>query len=106
MTGFISVYMTAPTAAEAETIARALVEEKLAACVNIIPGLRSIYRWEGKLVEENEVALIAKSRAELFEALSVRVKALHSYSCPCIVATPLSAGYPPYLDWLAGETKA
>jgi periplasmic divalent cation tolerance protein len=105
MTEFVSVYMTASSPAEAEKIARALVEEKLAACVNIFPGVRSVYRWEGKLAVENETVLIAKSRATLFPKLGALVKSLHSYSCPCIVAEQIVAGSRPYLDWLAQETK-
>ena len=101
---FLSVYITASSSAEAETIAEALVDERLAACVNIFPA-RSVYRWQGKVTKENEVILIAKSRAEHFDRLSARVKDLHSYSCPCIVAWPIAAAYRPYLDWLADETK-
>ncbi len=106
MPDFLSVYITVPTAELAETIARALVEERLAACANIIPGVRSIYRWRGKIESENEIILIAKTRAALFDRLEKRVKQLHSYDCPCIVAWPIRAGHQPYLDWLAGETEA
>ena len=105
MDAFVSIYITAASAAEADTIAQVLVEERLAACVNILPGIRSIYRWEGRVQEDAEVALIAKSRADLFDTLCDRVKTLHSSSCPCIVAWPIAAGFQPYLDWLAEETK-
>jgi len=105
-TSFISVHITAPSRAEAEKIARALVQEKLAACVNIISGARSIYMWEGKLAEEDEVLLIAKTRTSLFESLRKFVKTLHSYECPCIVAVPIAAGHQPYLDWVQKETTS
>src|SRR5580658_8403206 len=104
MTSFISPYIVVPSREVAEKIARALVEEKLAACVNILAGMRSIYRWKGKVEAANEVVLIAKSRAELFDRLEKRVKELHPYECPCIVAWPIEAGHQPYLDWIAKET--
>jgi periplasmic divalent cation tolerance protein len=105
MTDFVSVYVTAGSRDEAEKIARALVEEKLAACVNILPGVKSTYRWQGKIETTDEIVLIAKSRAALFPKLEKRVKELHSYECPCIVAWPVEAGHRPYLDWLTEETK-
>ncbi len=94
------VLMTAPDAAAAERIARALVDERLAACVNIVPGVRSIYRWEGKVEDSTEVLLVAKTRAALFERLEARVRALHPYDVPEIVALPLTDGSRPYLSWL------
>jgi periplasmic divalent cation tolerance protein len=87
----------------AEAIGRTLVEERLAACVNIIPGARSIYRWEGKVETANEVVLIAKGRSDLFKQIDNRVRELHPYECPCIVGWPIVAGHQPYLDWLAHE---
>lgn len=104
MISFISLYITAPSREVAEKIARALVEERLASCANIIPGVRSIFRWKGKVEAASEVCLIAKSRAELFEALEKRVKELHPYDCPCIVAWPIEKGHQPYLDWITEET--
>jgi len=104
MTSFISVHITTASAAEADKIAHVLVHEKLAACVNIIPAVRSVYMWEGKLADSNEVLLLVKTRAELFEPLRKIVKTLHSYECPCIVATPITGGYQPYLDWMEWET--
>ena len=104
MPNIVSVQITASSRTEADTIARALVGEKLAACVNIIPGVRSVYRWQGKVEEADEIILIAKTRAELFEPLRKLVKALHSYECPCIVALPVSTGYQAFLDWVAAET--
>ena len=104
MHNIISVYITVSSRPEAEKIARALVEEKFAAGVNIIPGVRSIYRWEGRIEESDEVILIAKSRPELFESLRKLVKTLHSYECPCIVASPVTVGHLPFLDWVVKET--
>jgi periplasmic divalent cation tolerance protein len=106
MSKFLSLYITAPSCQTAETIARILVEERLAACVNIIAGARSIYCWEGKVETANEVVLIAKGRSDLFKQIEKRVRELHSYECPCIVAWPIVAGHQPYLDWLAQETSA
>jgi periplasmic divalent cation tolerance protein len=100
------VYMTAASRDEARKIGRALVEERLAACANLIDGMESIYWWEGKLTEDREAVLIAKTQAERVPALIERVKQLHSYSVPCIVALPILAGNPAYLGWLAAETEA
>jgi periplasmic divalent cation tolerance protein len=98
------VYMTAASREEARKIGRALVEERLAACANVIDGMESVYWWQGKLTEDRETVLIAKTRAELVPALTERVKELHSYTVPCVVALPILAGNPAYLDWLAAET--
>jgi periplasmic divalent cation tolerance protein len=106
MSEFLSVYITAPSRDVAETIGRALVEERLAVCVNIIAGMRSIYRWEGKVEAANEVVVIAKSCAARFKELAKRVTELHPYDCPCIVAWPIEASYQPYLDWLAQGTAS
>jgi periplasmic divalent cation tolerance protein len=106
MCDFLSVHITTSSHAEAEKIAHALINEKMAACVHILPPIRSIYRWEGKVEETEETLLMVKTRLPLFEPLQKLVKALHSYSCPCIVATPITAGHPPYLDWLTKETTA
>ncbi|MGE0668194.1 MAG: divalent-cation tolerance protein CutA [Sphingomonadales bacterium] len=104
MSGYISVYMTASSAEEAEAIAKTLVAERLAACVNILGGIRSVYRWNGAVQNDAEVALVAKTRAALFDALSARVKTLHSYEVPCIVAWPIAAGDAGYLAWIGQET--
>ena len=98
------VYMTAADEDEARRIGRALVEEKLAACVNVIPGMRSIYRWRGEVHDDREVVVIAKTREALVEALVARVKELHSYDCPCVVALPIVAGNPDFLAWIEAET--
>ncbi|MEK7466992.1 MAG: divalent-cation tolerance protein CutA [Planctomycetota bacterium] len=94
------ILMTAPDAACADRIARALVEERLAACVNVLPEMQSIYRWEGKLEESREVLLIAKTRSVLFQKLEARVRSLHPYQVPEIIAWPLTDGSRPYLSWL------
>jgi periplasmic divalent cation tolerance protein len=99
------VYVTASSEEEADRLGTALVEERLAACVNILPGVRSRYWWEGKLVRDTEAVLIAKTRRALFKPLMERVKALHSYRCPCVVALPIEDGNPAYLGWIDAETK-
>jgi periplasmic divalent cation tolerance protein len=104
MSEYLSLYITAPSSDVARTIGHALVEKRLAACVNIIPGVHSIYRWQGKVEEATEVALIAKSRASLFQQAEALIRTMHPYDCPCIVAWPISAGSQPYLDWLGQET--
>lgn len=104
MSNYVSVYMTASSAEEADRIASALVEERLAACVNILGEVRSVYRWNGATRRDSEVALIAKTRAALFDALAARVRALHSYEVPCIVSWPIEAGNPAYLAWIEAET--
>lgn len=98
------VYVTASNREEAVRIGRALVEARLAACANVIDGATSIYRWEGAVQEDREAVLVMKSRASLIDALSARVRELHSYSCPCVVALPIDAGNPDYLAWIARET--
>ena len=98
------VYLTAGSAEEARAIGRALVDERLAACVNILDPMTSLYRWEGELCEDRETVLIAKTRAELVDALTERVVALHSYDCPCVAALPIVGGNARFLDWIAGET--
>lgn len=98
------VYITTGDAAEALKIGRILVEERLAACANVQDRVTSIYRWEGAVQEDAEAVLIAKSVNDRLPALIDRVKALHSYECPCIVAWPLRAGNPDFLDWLATES--
>ena len=95
------VYMTCSTAEEARLIGRALVQEHIAACVNILGEIESIYEWQGELCEECEVAMIAKTTATRMPALIVRVKELHSYDCPCIIGLPIGEGPQPYLDWLS-----
>jgi periplasmic divalent cation tolerance protein len=100
----VLVYVTAANPAEAERIAEAVVGERLAACANLIPGMRSLYWWQGKLDRAEETVLILKTRADLVPALTERVKALHSYTCPCVVALPILAGNAAFLAWIDAET--
>lgn len=103
MQEFIVIYVTAGSTSEASRLARALVEERLAACVNQIGPIQSVYRWEGNLEESVEQLLIIKSRKDLFPALEKRVRELHSYSVPEIVALPIIDGSPDYLRWLGEQ---
>jgi len=86
-------------------LARALVEEKLAACCNILPAVRSIYRWQDKLHDENEVLVLIKTRAEQVERLKARILELHPYAVPEFLALPVESGYAGYLEWLAQSTR-
>ena len=97
-------YMTAASVEDAKSIGRALVGDRLAACVNVIPGMVSVYRWEGALQEAEEVVLIAKTRTEKFDALAARVAEIHPYDTPCAIRLDISAGLAPFLDWIADET--
>jgi periplasmic divalent cation tolerance protein len=99
-------YITCGTQDEAERIARALVGERLAACVNLLPGMRSWYWWEGRIDEAAEVVLIAKTTVAHIESLVARVNALHSYTTPCVVFLPVVGGNPPFLNWLRAEVDA
>jgi len=101
----IVVFVTCGSEDEALEIARALVEEKFAACANMVSPLRSIYRWEGKICDEKEWLLVIKTRQFLFEDLAKRVKAIHSYSVPEIIALPIAEGLPAYLTWISENTK-
>jgi periplasmic divalent cation tolerance protein len=101
---FILVTVTAPDEAEAGRIARAVVEERLAACCNIVPGLRSIYHWQGKVCDSPEALMIFKTRKSLFGALKDRVVSLHTYDVPEVISFDISAGHADYLAWLGAET--
>jgi periplasmic divalent cation tolerance protein len=102
--GEIIVLMTAPKEEEAARIAKALVENKLAGCVNIIRNVRSIYRWQGKIEDDKEVLLIAKTRNSLFKRLAKKVKELHGYAVPEIISLPVVGGETDYLKWLRQAT--
>lgn len=104
MPEFIVVYVTAGSPAEGDRLARALVDERLAACVNRLAPVHSVYRWEGKLEQSEEQLLIIKTHRRLFAGLEKRVRELHSYAVPEIVALPIIDGSQDYLRWLAGET--
>lgn len=97
------IYITCGSHDEAIKIARTAVEERLAACANIIGDMRSVYWWQDKIVEDDEIVLILKTTAEKVAALTERVKALHSYDLPCVVEIPLRGGNAAYLDWIAAE---
>lgn len=103
-TDAIAILCTAPDTESAERIADALVEERLAACVNLVPGLTSYFRWEGKVQREAEVLLIIKTRRERFDAVAARVKALHPYTVPELIAVAVDAGTSDYLAWLKENT--
>ncbi|MBD8527844.1 divalent-cation tolerance protein CutA [Pseudomarimonas arenosa] len=97
-------FCTCPDSASAERLAAALVEQGLAACVNLLPGIRSIYRWQGTIEQGEEVLLLIKSRDALFTELSAAVLRLHPYELPELIAVKVDSGLPAYLDWLRAET--
>lgn len=97
------VYMTVGRLEEAQRIGEALVEDRLAACVNIIDGMHSIYRWEGKLQKDRETVMIAKTTRDRLPALIETVKRMHSYDCPCIVSFDIDGGHPDFLEWIGAE---
>ncbi len=98
------IYVTAANPEQAKAIGEALVAERLAACANILAPMASIYRWQGKIQHDTEAVLIAKTRADLVEQVIARVRALHTYTVPCIVSLAIDAGNPDFLDWIANET--
>jgi periplasmic divalent cation tolerance protein len=104
MTDKIVVLSTCASADEAARIARALVGQRLAACVNVVPGVHSVYRWKGEVEETTEWLLLIKSRRPLFERLAEELRQVHSYDVPEIVALPIVAGSESYLEWLGQET--
>jgi periplasmic divalent cation tolerance protein len=97
-------YVMCASAEQARTIGRTVVGERLAACANALAPASSVYWWEGKLTEDEEHPLVLKTRAALVPALARRVRELHSYAVPCVVALPIAEGNPDYLAWLAAET--
>ena len=100
----VVVFITASNEDEGANIAKTLVGERLAGCVNIVKDIRSIYRWEGKTEDEKEVLMIAKTQRSLFTKLSQRVRELHSYTVPEIIAMPVVEGSEDYLSWLKNVT--
>lgn len=106
MTEFIVVYVTAGSAEEADRLAQSLVDDRLAACVSRIKSVQSVYRWQGEVEHSDEELLIIKTHKDLFPALEARIRELHSYSVPEIIALPVLAGSPGYLGWLRGQVTA
>jgi periplasmic divalent cation tolerance protein len=104
--GFLVVLVTCPGRKVGETIGHTLVQERLAACVNVVPNLTSIYRWEENVRQQGEVLLIIKTRRIRLPALIRRVRILHPYTVPEIVALPLVGGSAPYLAWLRDSTTS
>lgn len=101
----VMVYVTAPDLECARQLAQAAVSERLAACANILGAISSVYWWDGKVNNDDEIALIFKTLDVNIDALRQRLAALHPYECPCIVAVPISGGNPAFLDWIAAEAK-
>ena len=104
MTDARVVFTTAGSLEEAEKIARTLVEQRFAACASILPQVRSIYRWQGKVEEAEEVAAIFKTRGDAADRLITRIAALHSYNVPCVVTWPIDKVLVAYADWVEGST--
>jgi len=102
---FNLIYITAKNKAEARKIGKALVKDRLAACVNIIDGMNSLYWWDGKIQDDKEAILIAKTRQSLTQKVIKKVKSIHSYDCPCIISLPISDGNKQFLNWIQEETK-
>lgn len=105
MSEHLVVYVTAPEGPVASELARTLVQERLVACVNLVPGLRSLYRWEGAVHDDAEVLLICKTTSAGYGALERRLLELHPYDVPEIVALPIVRGSAAYLDWVTAETS-
>jgi len=105
MSDIVSVYATFADAEEAERVARALVEERLAACVNILGGCRSIYRWQGAVEEADEVAALFKTRAEVAPRLVARLGELHSHDVPAAMVWPIADALPAYAEWVREEVS-
>jgi periplasmic divalent cation tolerance protein len=101
----VVILITAPDGEVTASIGRTLVEERLVACVNVVPGLTSIYRWKGELQVDTEVLMLAKARRADVGAIAARVAELHPYEVPEVVATEIVAGLGAYLDWVQDETE-
>ena len=102
----IAILVNAASEQQAISIANALVSEELAACANIVSPIRSVYRWQGEVHDETEHLMVIKTRASLFASVEARVKALHSYEVPEVIALPIVAGSQSYLDWIFDSTDA
>ncbi|WP_244616584.1 divalent-cation tolerance protein CutA [Starkeya nomas] len=99
------IYTTWPGSVEAEAAGHAIVADGLAACVNILPGMVSIYRWQGEIERANEVVMLLKTRVDLAEAVAQAVRARHPYETPAVLFLPVIGGDADYLDWIADETE-
>lgn len=98
------VYITAPSMEDAKRIGEKLIEERLAACVNVIPGMKSMYHWKGKVETDDEIVVIAKTTSDLVHRLSHKVVDLHPDEVPCVVAVPVAGGNQAFLRWIGEET--
>jgi periplasmic divalent cation tolerance protein len=105
MTDVRVVLVTAPTGDPAAALARLLVDERLAACVNLVPGVRSIYRWEGQVCDDREDLLVIKTASDRMEALVARLREVHPYAVPEVLALAVDAGSTRYLEWVLAETR-
>jgi periplasmic divalent cation tolerance protein len=101
----VLLYTTYPSVVEAEQAGRKLVEAGLAACVNVIPGMHSVYRWQGKIEEADEAVMIIKTRTSLAEKVTTAVKAEHAYDTPAVLVLPILGGSQPYIEWIMKETE-
>lgn len=99
------VYVTAPDGETAAALAKSMVEQRLAACANILGPITSVYWWDGKVNTEGEVGLMLKTRQSLVPELTAALRQAHPYECPCVVALPVTGGNPDFLAWIAAETK-
>jgi len=105
MTEYRLLYLTVPNAEAGRILARRMVEERLAACAHLFPAGQSVYRWEGELMEEAELVIVAKTRADLAEQAIATIAEWHEYEVPCVLSLPIDAGHPPFLAWVSGNTK-
>jgi periplasmic divalent cation tolerance protein len=99
------LYITTQNSGEAQAIGKALIEERLVACVNIIEGIQSMYWWNDSITSDTETLCVAKTKTALIPDVIAKVKTLHSYTCPCVVALPITGGNPEFLAWIARETR-
>ena len=102
---YVVIYCTVPNKKEGKQIAKVLIKKKLAACVNIIDKLESVFSWDGEMVEEKEAMMVIKTRKELFENISHVIQELHSYNVPEVIALPIIGADETYLKWIAHETQ-
>ena len=103
--GFIVIFITVAGIEEARKLARVLVDQRQVACANIVPTVKSLFRWQDKVEEEEEALMVLKTRASLFPEIVAQVKKQHSYEVPEIIALPIAAGNPDYLDWIDETTR-